>query len=834
MSGDRMARVSEVLEQALAIETTARAQYLDAACSGDPELRAEVESLIASHERAGTGFLGEGWLGGAGIDAGRRVGPYSIVERIGRGGMGDVFAAVRADGQYEQKVALKVVRGGYAGTAVVERFRAERQILAGLDHPNIARLLDGGTTEDGAPYLVMELIDGLPIDEFCRARQLTFADRLRLFLQVCSAAQYAHQRLVIHRDIKPSNILVTANSVPKLLDFGIAKMLDAVGNVQGTMLRPFTPEYASPEQVRGEPVSTASDVYSLAVVLYQLLTGRSPYKLDTHTPEELVEAVKSQEPERPSPAILRGDLDFILLKALRKEPDQRYGSVEQFADDIRRHLGGLPVTARRGTWNYFAGKFVRRHRAGVAAAALVLVTLLSGIVVTVREARIAEANRRRADARFNDVRELANSLVFEVHDSISHTPGTTAARRLILERGQQYLDRLARDAGSDPSLLRELAAAYAKLANVQGNSTDANLGDSSNAVKNYRKAAELLSLCLTLEPANPETLRQLAHAYKDLGLALSSTADKAGSKATTERALQILEPLASSNPEDQDLQFELGATYRQMGTVLTARNDLSQAIQYFQRALAILQRLVTVNHGNREFQRELSFVHKHMGAVLAVQSQLPAALAHYRAALSIDEGDLSADPANYKARYNVTFTYSDTGWILTKQGDLDAALDHYNKALQIRLALVAADPNDVKAREGVSDTYGYLAWVFGRKGDSTRALRFEMEALAIRQALFQKDPSNERLVFKVAESESEIGEVYAGRAKPPQRPPDQLESCREAVEWIQKALPVYQQRKAQGRLVGGDVGRPELLARLVDNCHRIIARVTRSELRAIP
>jgi non-specific serine/threonine protein kinase/serine/threonine-protein kinase len=833
MSNDRMARVSEVLEQALAVEAWERAQYLDAACSGDSELRAEVESLIASHERAGAGFLGEGWLGGSRIGAGRRVGPYLIVERIGRGGMGEVFAAVRADGQYEQKVALKVVRG-FASAAVVERFRAERQILAGLDHPNIARLLDGGTTDDGAPYLVMELVDGVPIDEFCLAHEPTVAGRLQLFLRACSAVQYAHQRLVIHRDIKPSNIFVTAGGVPKLLDFGIAKMLDAVGNAPETLMRPFTPEYASPEQVRGEPVSTATDVYSLAVVLYQLLTGRSPYKLETHTPEELVEAVKSREPERPSPAILRGDLDFILLKALRKEPAQRYGSVEQFADDIRRHLDGLPVTARRGTWNYFAGKFVRRHRAGVAAVALVLITLLSGIVVTVREARIAEANRRRADARFNDVRELANSLVFEVHDSISHTPGTTAARRLILERGQQYLDRLARDSGSDPSLLRELAAAYAKLANVQGNSTDANLGDLTSAVKNYRKAAELLFLGSTLEPTNPETLRQLAHAYRDLGLALSSTADKAGSKATTERALQILEPMASAHPEDQELQFELGATYRLMGTVLTARNDLSQAVQYFQRALPILQRLVTVNPVNREFQRELSFVHKHMGAVLAVQKQLPAALAHYRAALSIDEADLSADPGNYRARYNVTFTYSDTGWILTQQGDLDAALDHYNKALQIRQALVAADPNDVKAREGVSDTYGYLAWIFGKKGESTRALHFGMESLAIRQALLQKEPANERFLFKVAESEAELGQVYVSRAKPPQLPPDQLESCRQAVEWIQKALPVFQQREAQGRLVGGDVGRPEVLARLVDDCNRMIARMTRSELRAIP
>jgi non-specific serine/threonine protein kinase/serine/threonine-protein kinase len=818
MSGDWMARVGEVLEEALAVEPSARAEYLEAACCGDLALRAEVESLIASHERAGAGFLSEGWMRGAGVGAGRRVGPFLIVERIGRGGMGEVFAAVRADGQYEQKVALKVVRG-FATADVVERFRAERQILAGLDHLNIARLLDGGTTEDGAPYLVMELVDGVPIDEFCRVHELTVADRLALFLQVCSAVQYAHQRLVIHRDIKPSNVLVTASGVPKLLDFGIAKMLDAVGNSQETLLRPFTPEYASPEQVRGETVSTATDVYSLAVVLYRLLAGRSPYKLDTHTPEELVEAVRSREPERPGPAILGGDLESILLKALRKEPEQRYASVEQFADDIRRHLNRLPVTARKGTWNYLAGKFVRRHRAGVAAAALVLVTLFAGIVVTVREARIAEANRRRADARFNDVRQLANSLVFEVHDSIRQIPGTTAARRLIVERGQQYLDRLARDSGSDPSLLRELALAYAKLASVQGNATEANLGDISSAVKNYRKAAELLARCSTLEPANPETLRHLAHAYKDLSAALSTAGDGAESLATSERALRILEPLARAHPQDQALQFELASTYRRVGTVLAEENDMTRAVDYFQSALAVLQPLVDA-YPRVEFQRELSFVHKHLGAVLLAQDQLPAALAQYRAALSIDEAALSAHPGDYQARYDITFTYSDTGFILAKQGDNDSALDHYNKALQIRLALVAADPNDMKAREGVSSTYDYLAGIFQNKGDLTRAFAFDRQALAIRQSLLQKDPANDRFVFKVAESQESLGEVFVEKARKSQSPSERSESCREAIQWIRKALPVYQRRKAQGKLFGGDVEVPDRLTREVEECGR--------------
>ena len=312
MNPERWQQIRRVLDDAIATPEADRPALLDAACGGDLELRAEVESLLSSHQKAGTVFLRKPAVvlnapmsdsGDEGGRVGRRVGVYRLVEQIGQGGMGEVYRAVRADGQYEKEVAIKFVRVGLDSRSVLERFRYERQVLASLDHPNIARLLDGGTTDEGIPYLVMELIEGIPLDQYCDASSLTVTERLRLFLQVCSAVQYAHQHLVIHRDIKPGNILVTKEGIPKLLDFGVAKILDPAASSQTTVANPMTPAFASPEQIRGEPITTSTDVYSLGVVLYQLLTGLSPYPKNTHAPHEFAHAICEYEPQRPSVAI---------------------------------------------------------------------------------------------------------------------------------------------------------------------------------------------------------------------------------------------------------------------------------------------------------------------------------------------------------------------------------------------------------------------------------------------------------------------------------------------------------------------------------------------------
>ncbi len=416
-------QVAELFKSVVEIDPEDRQSFLEERCRSSPEVRAEVESLLGVHDRAGKfmerpalELAAESFARDGAFRAGQNVGHYEIVSLIGKGGMGEVYLA--QDQQLRRRVALKLVRRGLDTDAIMRRFQHEQQLLAGLNHPNIAQLYDSGITSDGIPFFAMEYVDGTRVDDFCRENQSPIEVRLELFGKVCGAVHYAHQHLVVHRDIKPSNILVTADGEPKLLDFGIAKLLDTVTNAAPeqtvTLQNVMTPEYASPEHVRGEAITTASDVYSLGVLLYELLTGSKPYRIETRTPVEIARVITEQEPERPSTAItksetlsqsaihnpksLRGDLDNIVLMAMRKEPARRYSSVAQFSGDIRRHLDGLPVQARKDTFGYRSSKFMRRHRVGVAAGTVVILVVLAGLTVSIQQMRAARREKGRAEA----------------------------------------------------------------------------------------------------------------------------------------------------------------------------------------------------------------------------------------------------------------------------------------------------------------------------------------------------------------------------------------------------------------------------------------------------
>ncbi len=417
MQPERWQQVKTIVGAALEIDTAERAEFVRDSCGDDRELRAEVEDLLAGER--GAARMPESFVGDAtmmdGPPLGTTVGPYRIEALIGNGGMGAVYRVSRADEEYKQKAALKLIHPWMVNPRVLRRFRAERQILATLEHPKIARLLDGGTTSDGIPYLVMEHVEGCEIDRFCDDRDLDLRQRIELFLDVCEAVAFAHRNLVVHRDLKPGNILVTEDGVPKLLDFGIAKLLDTGGRPVGgdltrTGLRPMSPGYASPEQIRGQAVTTGSDVYSLGVVLYQLLTSELPRDFDDSTPIAMERAL-SREPTAPSATVeengrysrvsirsLRGDVDAIVLKALREEPEQRYPSVAEFAEDLRRHLSGLPVRARLGTFGYRAGRFLRRHAAAVIMSILIGAMAAGSVVALVQQNRSISYQRDRAEA----------------------------------------------------------------------------------------------------------------------------------------------------------------------------------------------------------------------------------------------------------------------------------------------------------------------------------------------------------------------------------------------------------------------------------------------------
>ena len=418
MTPEDWRRVKGILDEALPLEGAQRDAFLVRACGGHAELLAECRELIAADEGSwplldaerppvpeDLGSLEEPAAPASGsLRAGDRLGAYEILEEIGHGGMGTVYLGRRADEAFQKKVAIKVVRGGMDTESVLRRFRTERQILASLEHPHIARLLDGGATAEGRPYVVMEYIEGLPLPEWCAAKGLAVPDRLRIFVDVCEAAEYAHRNHVVHRDIKPANILVTADGAAKLLDFGIAKLLfperfGAVPEETGTLFQLLTPDYASPEQVRGEPVTPASDVYALGVVLYELLTGRRPYDAGS-SPAEMIRVICETEPPRPSQSVTRplakaltGDLDTIVLKALRKEPPRRYASAGEMADDLRRFLEGRPVLARPDTAGYRVRRFARRHWAGLIAAGIASLSLAAGVVALRRDAVVAAEAR---------------------------------------------------------------------------------------------------------------------------------------------------------------------------------------------------------------------------------------------------------------------------------------------------------------------------------------------------------------------------------------------------------------------------------------------------------
>ncbi|MEZ0335911.1 MAG: protein kinase, partial [Gemmatimonadales bacterium] len=456
--GFRWDEADRLFDQALELPPAERERWLDRTCD-DPALRRQVLDLLRADAAAERFLELDGWRLAAPLlepaaesGHGLTIGPYRVLRELGRGGMGVVCLGERADGQFEQRVALKLIKRGMDSDEIHRRFLAERQILARLGHPHIARLLDGGVSAEGQPWFAIEYVEGKAITEHCSEHDLGVEERLQLFLKACEAVRYAHQHLVVHRDLKPSNILVTPDGQVKLLDFGIAKLLSqepgAETGLTETGVRVMTPEYAAPEQVRGEPVTTATDVYALGTVLYELLTGQRAHRWESRTPGEMERIVCQIVPEAPSSVVdggrgkrLRGDLDTITLRALSKEPDRRYPTVEQLAADVRRHLAGQPVAARPDTWRYRATKFVARHRLGVAAAVAIVLSLLAGLGGTIWQARVAAERARVASAEAAKQRAVRDFLVqlFEASDP-SQALGKELTASELLIRGRRNLD----------------------------------------------------------------------------------------------------------------------------------------------------------------------------------------------------------------------------------------------------------------------------------------------------------------------------------------------------------------------------------------------------------
>jgi len=796
---DEWRRVKDLLDGALEHDPAERSDYIAAACAGDAELRGRVEALARAAEGDG-GILDatDAVAGGAPVPemptrAGERVGAYELLEEIAQGGMGVVYLARRADDEFQKKVAVKLMRSGLFSEIDVRRFRSERQIAAALDHPHIARLLDGGTTAAGEPYFVMEYVEGRPLLDHCREHDVPLPQRLGLFREICDTVQYAHQHLVVHRDLKPGNILATPEGSVKLLDFGIAKMLSpetaATAPPTATFERMLTPEYASPEQVRGLAVTTASDVYSLGVILYELVTNEKPYRIESGDPADLLRLVCELDPDRPSTRApeLSGDLDAIVLKAMRKEPERRYASAAALSEDVGRFLDGRPVEARRGSTAYRARKFVRRHRVGVAATALVLVALAGGILATLSEARRARAAEARAERRFNDVRKLANSFLFEFHDAIQDLPGATAARSLVVRRALEYLDSLAAESAGDRALRRELAEAYRKVGDVQGNAFTANLGDVEGAAASYRKAIGLLEPAVAAPGATDAERTTLATTYLvDSGLFLVRGRVE-DALAEARRGLALRQRLAAERPA-AERQMDLAQAWQYVAFDATAAGKHAEARAALANQAAILEAQSRARPADRVVRRSLAQNVYLTGDAATNAQDLPGALERYRSAASMQEALLREDPSSVTFHRDLAYSYMAIGNTEETLTDFPAALDAHRQALATFESMAAADRKSTDAVLGVGMSHHNCGSALIRLGRPAEALQEYRRARAAYEPVVAASPS-------AAWAAGMLGSLYVQTAEL-----ERAENGEEACVLYGKAVRVFEPIAAAGGL----------------------------------
>ena len=783
MTAERWRQIESLFVQAAECPLAERQVFLDRVCQGDEELRREVESLLACDapeqrlvEIPAVSNTNASDNGESGSHmAGRRIGPYRLMRLIGHGGMGAVYLGVRDDDQYQKQVAIKLLKRGMDTDFMLSRFRQERQILANLEHPFIARLMDGGATEDGLPYFVMEYVDGVPITKYCAEKKLSIVERLRLFRLVCEAVQHAHQNLVVHRDIKPSNILTTKEGIPKLLDFGIAKALapGAPGDATITQreLRMLTPDYASPEQVKGLAISTASDTYSLGAVLYEMLAGRGPHQFPSGSLADMERTICETEPEKPSSVAARdeavspgvrkqlrrrlsGDLDNIVLTAMRKEPQRRYASAAEFSEDLRRHMEGLPILAQEDRWTYRAGKFIRRNRLTVGAALLVAVSLIGGIVATTIQAR-------RAERRFQIVRGLADTMLFELHDEMERLPGSTALRAATIRTVVKYLDDLAQDGSSDPDLDIEIAAAYERAGDLEGHPFKSNLGRGPEALSNYRKALAIFERLAN----RPDVRGQMIGGLIDTHIKVAGMEAMLGNPAAAASHSRKASAIASEAFASGRSDVPLGTQVRVYFRLADAEYDHGSAdgeLAHYRTALEISRRWAAAD-GSAEAAGYLIDAHRNVGSALARGGDLFGARESYLSALEAAEELLRRADAPQEELYRVIGVYTALGDLLAAPddpnfGDRDAALAHYEAALALAERFAASDPKNVNAARNVAACNWRLAvmWVDDKP---ELALEYNRKALRISQDLGAGDPRNAEYRYHASRAHIGLGEA---------------------------------------------------------------------------
>lgn len=857
-------RIKELFSEAIELPDSEREKYL--ANISDIDVRDELKRMLDAHFRSPDfierpaviehGFVEPGPE--ADVDdvrIGSTIDEYKIIEKIGSGGMGSVYLAEYSGEGFTKRVALKLIKRGMDTDLVMKRFLMERQILGQLEHPNIAALLDGGSTAEGLPYFVMEYVNGVSIKAFCESNRLSTRERLELFMKVCSAVSYAHHNLVVHRDLKPSNIFINKDGEPKLLDFGISKLLSPNWNANeaatATQFRVLTPEYASPEQFRGEMTTTGTDVYSLGVVLYEILTGRRPFQFTGMSSSEIAEVLRSEEPVKPSTAALnpfrastvpnssepangvgdfamdsvtadsrslKGDLDNIVLKAIRREPERRYGSVQEIADDIQRHLDGLPVTATADTFSYRTGKFISRHRTAFSTAVLVTVLLVASTSVAIWQAIRANEQRAAAEERFNDVRALANSLIFDLHDSIMDLPDSTPARKLLVARALEYLDKLAKEGSNDMSLQMELAAGYEKIADVQGNPLGPNLGEIDGAIESYTKA---LSIRETLfEKGTPEDRYATAMLHSKLFRIMQVRGRMDDVELHCREAANILEKLSADDATAALYRITAARFYQELDDVLVTKTDgdVEQAMENYRKSISLSESIPTSPALDEAGADGLSLrekmlsvtqmAYRRLGQRFELRQQYDEALRAYRRALEESEKLLaSGSPRKPAAEIVLAISLGNLGRLEAIAGDPAKGMEKADRAIAICEKVLAADEKNYLAASELAMANWNAGKIFLIRDEPERSLVSFRKALDIQERLLKNNPNDLYNLGSLAETYASMGNAA------------EMAAAADAPKWYQLSYDIWKRLKDRNLLAGYYAHKPGEL-------ERSLARVT--------
>lgn len=751
-------RVEQVFEQAMQQPTGEREAWVRDQCATDPAVCDEVLLMLKAQERVGE-FLQAPLLD----FGGQRFGPYTAVEEIGRGGMSVVYRGQRSDGDFDKQVAIKVI----LVQTVADVGKGETQILAGLEHPNIARLLDAGTTPLGFRYLLMEYVEGKPLTAFCADKGER--RKLELFLTVCEAVQFAHRALVVHRDLKPDNIFVTNEGVVKLLDFGIAKILDPLaGGDQTQGVHAFSPNYASPEQLLGQPVTTSTDVYSLGVVLCELLGGRPPRLLAGLSLEQMVDEARAAVKELP----LEGDLAAIAGKALRTDAGERYESAGALARDVTRYLRGMPIEAREPTWSYRAARFVARHRYAVGAASLATVGLVAALGVAIWQAG-------KAEQRFDEVRELARAMMFEVHDEIQFLPGSLGARKVIVDRSVHYLDALAADPSANVGVRLDLAQGYLRLSDIEGKDLGgASLGRSEEALAHALRAVEIARpLAKGTGASLPATVTLTdALAYASSAYATRGNLDRA--VALGEEALPHAESLVSANPADPEQKERLAAVTKQLADAYSRSATREKAIPLFERALVIREELLMEKPDDDLRQRRFAESHQWLANEYWWKKDYENCEKHVREAMRIHEARYAARPRY--ARVNLASSALMLAMSSLQAKRHEEAVELLERALTLRRETAAEDPKSAVAALRVAAVLNRIGLAYREWGRPKEAVRYGEQALVEVRKVWELDRKNMYALGEMVFAKSDLALTYekAGR---------QDRACRLARESIDLA-----------------------------------------------